>query len=367
MQFDFENILLVVFIYYATQSLIFIFGLFKNNHTKYENILFKVSVVVAARNEENNISHCLDSLLKLNYPKELLEIIVINDSSTDNTLNILQKYSLNNSNLKIFNVPKREILIGKSNAIDFGIENSSGEIIMMTDADCVVNQNWILTTIKYFDDKIGIVAGMTLQKSNSCFTGMQSLDWAFLLGIGSAGINLKMPFSIIGNNFSVRRKTYDEVGGYKNIKFSVTEDFALFKKMIESTHWIAKFPIEENNLIKSNPCENFSDLIKQKKRWGIGGLDMKLSGLSIMFSGFLMHLFFVLTPFFSNQIIFSSVILSSKIILDFIFVFLVLRKLNELHQLKYFICFELYFIFYVIILPFVVFFTGKLEWKGRKY
>ena len=365
MEINYSLISILIFFYYGAQSLIFLFGILKIKNTSLSNKIEKVTVIVAARNEENNIVNCVESIFQSNYPKEYFEVIVIDDQSTDNTFEILKKLFDKYNNLKILKSPNNTVILGKSNAIDYGIKNASGDLILMTDADCVVNKHWIQSVVNNFDENVGLVAGITLQNTNSIFSGMQSLDWAFLLGIGAAGISLKNPFSVIGNNFSIRKKVYFEIGGYENLKFSVTEDFMLFKAVEEKTNWEIKFPVSSDTLVISKPCNNFKELIKQKKRWATGGLDMKLSGFSIMLAGFLMHLFFIFALF--NFSIFNLLIMSSKIILDFIFLFVVLFKLNKINLLKYFIFFEIYYTIYVLILPFIVFLTGRLEWKGRKY
>lgn len=363
----FNIFIFFAFLFYTFFVIYFIIGIIILKNKTTENINQKVSVVVAARNEEKNISNCINSILESDYPKDLFEIIIVDDNSTDDTYKIIESFSKNNPNVKPLKSPTNATLIGKSNAIDFGISNANGDLILMTDADCIVNKFWIKNIVKHFKDDVGLVAGLTILKVDSIFSGFQSLDWTFLLGIGAAGISLKNPFSVIGNNLSVRKKVYEEIGGYKNLKFSVTEDFMLFKKISETTKWKYAFPLSNETLVTSQPCENISSLIKQKKRWGIGGTDMKLSGLLIMVAGFLIHFAFLMIPFYSNNIILHFSFFITKIFFDFIFLYLILKKVNQVKILKYFFFFEIYYIIYVLVLPFFVFFTGKLDWKGRKY
>ena len=118
-----------------------------------KNLSF-VSVVVPARNEEKNIRNCINSILNSNYPKEKYEIIIVNDRSTDNTLQVINELANANPNIKICNIKsetEKRNLQGKPGAIKVGIDAAAGEIIMMTDADCTVNENWILTVANSFE------------------------------------------------------------------------------------------------------------------------------------------------------------------------------------------------------------------------
>ena len=112
--------------------------------------LNKISVVIPAKDEEENIEKILDSVLNQNYSKEMYEVIVVNDRSTDRTKEIAERYLFKYKNLKIINVEMPgEILKGKQNALDIGIKNSTGEIVLLTDADCIVGKNWIKSTMKF--------------------------------------------------------------------------------------------------------------------------------------------------------------------------------------------------------------------------
>ncbi|MGA9406755.1 MAG: glycosyltransferase family 2 protein, partial [Bacteroidota bacterium] len=242
-----------------------------------------------------------------------------------------------------------------------------GEIIFMTDADCVVPPSWVRATVQHYTSNVGVVAGLTLLQPTSLFAGMQSLDWAYILAVASAAMAIKNPLSCIGNNFSFRRKAYDEVGGYRGIKFSVTEDFALFKAITRSGRWAYKYPLEKESLVFSKACKTIPELYRQKRRWGVGGKDMPVSGLLIMAIAFCMHALLLFGYFFHLSLTFLVCGLIAKLLCDFVLLSIPLRKTGQLVQLKYFWIFEVYYIIYVIALPFAVFFGGKVVWKGRKY
>lgn len=353
---------------YIGQCWLLVYGVSKSRYNKNVHFEPTVSIVIAARNEEKNIGACLQSLAHLEYPTAKLEIIVVNDNSTDSTVDIIRDYVITHPSIKTLTARQgTDRLRGKANAIAQGIDVSSGEIILMTDADCMVPQSWVRTTVQNYSDDIGVVAGLTLLHPTGWFAGMQSLDWAYILALASAAMALNYPLSCIGNNFSFRRKAYDEVGGYRGIQFSVTEDFALFKAMTLSRRWGYRYPLEKEALVFSNACATILELYRQKRRWGVGGKDMPLSAITLMVVAFLMHLFLLSFLFFaiSPSVLFVGLIL--KFGSDFAVLFMPLHRTGQARQLKYFLIFELYYIVYVVLLPFAVFLGGRVVWKGRKY
>jgi len=362
------TLFIVVLSLYIAQCTLFTYGVLRSRQDTDPRFEPTVSIVTAARNEEQNIAACVESLTRIDYPNDKLEIIVVDDNSTDATPDIIRNFAANHSNVKAINGNHTiGSLRGKANAIAQGIDVSSGEIILMTDADCIVPASWVRSIVRHYTENVGVVAGLTLLHPSGWFSGMQSLDWAYILAVASAAMALKNPLSCIGNNFSFRRKAYDEVGGYRGIKFSVTEDFALFKAITRTGRWGYKYPLEKESLVFSKACRSLPDLYRQKRRWGVGGKDMPVSGLMIMAIAFCMHLFILVGFFFHlgiSLLLFGSAV---KFLCDFVLLSIPLIKTRQFAQLRYFLLFEIYYTFYVIMLPFAVFLGGKVLWKGREY
>ena len=178
-------------------------------------------------------------------------------------------------------------------------------------------------------------------------------------------MNFNVPLSCIGNNMSYRKSVYDEIGGYEKIPFSVTEDFKLLKTIFNLKKYKIIYPLESEAHVISKPCENLNQLYWQRKRWGVGGLDSNLPGFFVMAVGFVAQICILLTPFIFSFAALNLLIF--KLAIDFLFLYPSLKKLNLTKSYKYFFAFELYFIIYVIALPFMVLFSRKVIWKGRKY
>ena len=135
-------------------------------------------MVIAVKNEENSIGSLLNALKKQSYKKENFELIIVNDKSSDNTLNILNEHCLKFKNLKIIDIEKTpKNWDNKIWALNEGIRLSKGEIILSTDGDCIPNNIWILNMVSQFKLKsVGVVASFTPFRGNSLFNKILEYD-----------------------------------------------------------------------------------------------------------------------------------------------------------------------------------------------
>lgn len=371
-----DYILLSVLVIYVVEMVFFKKGLYRTerysrNHT-YEPT---VSVIVAARNEEESIGNTLRSLTELDYPQDKLEIVAVNDNSIDNTADVIKNVLSNYANVKLVDAqPGTGHLRGKANALAQGIEQSTGEIIFFTDADCIVPPTWVRETVSYYTERVGIVAGLTFIPSRNAFEGMQALDWIYLLSVASATAAWNMPLTAVGNNLSVRRSAYMSVGGYRSLPFSVTEDYVLAQAVCQKTGLLIRYPVNANTVVQSKACSTWKDLFRQRQRWGVGGLDMVPRGFLLMSVHFAMHtllylsLFLVIlySPTAPSTATFLTA-LGGKLLADAYFLSMPLRILRKQSLMKYFFVFELYYSIYQLILPFVAMLTKQVIWKERAF
>jgi cellulose synthase/poly-beta-1,6-N-acetylglucosamine synthase-like glycosyltransferase len=362
----FEIIFLIFLCGYFIQSVLFVIGTNKKYPKISDEQLPKASVIVAVRNEEKNILRCLNALDKLVYPEGKLEIIISDGHSTDATVRITDNFIENKKRFRRISAnTERGNLKGKANAIDSAVRIAEGEIILTTDADCEVNPLWAKTICSYYTKNTGIVNGFTTQTVGNGFSGMQAIDFIYLLIVAAGTINLGLPISCMGNNMSYRKKAYFESGGYENLPFSVTEDFNLLRAVNRLAKYRIIFPLDKSALVTSLPCCSLRELYHQKKRWGVGGLGSPLRGFVIMSFGMIVNLCLVLTPVFFSEV--SLYLVIFKLAIDLFVLYPVHNRLGIKYNLKYFIQFELYFIVYVIILPLIVLSSRKVLWKGKEY
>ncbi len=361
-----ETILFILTGIYCLQLSVLLFGIRRTRVHPLSKDTPKVSVIVAGRNEESSIESCIQSLLESDYPEDLREIILVNDSSTDNTGEIMQRYAENHHNVLYVVVEMESLhMRGKANALAEGIKRSSGEIYLFTDADCRVPPQWIRKQVSYFDDQTGIVGGFTKLRSRNWFTGMQALDWFFLYSIAAAVTGLQKPVTAVGNNLCVRKEAYDDTGGYEKLPFSVTEDYILVHAVKQTGKWKIRFPLDPETLVESNPCPDPHALFRQKHRWATGSSDMKPVDFLIFIPVFLLHaliIFFPITGFIPALAAFSV-----KTGMDSLFVFKTLSTFKSKGLYRYIFLFEILYIIYVLLLPFQVLFRKKVIWKDRQY
>jgi cellulose synthase/poly-beta-1,6-N-acetylglucosamine synthase-like glycosyltransferase len=325
-----------------------------------------VSVIVAARNEEDNIAACIRSLIQVDYPQEKLQVILVNDRSTDKTKDIMLSYTNENKILTYLDTTNTVIgnLKGKTNALAMAIGEAKGEIIFTTDADIMVKPSWIREMMKYYDSKTGVINSFSTILPKNFFRGLQSFDWLYLLGLASGGDGLGHPISCVGNNMSYRKSAYDEVGGYEKIKFSVTEDFMMLQSIMKKTKWKSKFPVNIDIVNETYACLSLKELYRQKKRWATGGLDAHSAGMIAGAMAFLSGLVILFGWIAGLKPYIAFVI--SKTVIDAFFVFPVVKEFKMWKAYLYLPFFELYFAVYVFLMPFILLFGGKVVWKEQK-
>lgn len=363
-------VLIIIAVYFSLHLLLY-FGLKRSDGIKQsssDRFPF-ISVIVAARNEENNIEVCINSLKNIVYPEKKYEVILVNDKSSDSTKTIMHQcteYRKEFIILDTIDAPD-SILTGKVKALSYGISKSKGDIIMMTDADCTVNKNWLIESAKYYHDNIGLLCGFTkIDYSQGLFSKLQSLDWIYLQSLASASSGISAELSCIGNNLSVSAETYNSIGGYEKLKFSVTEDLALLRKIISEKRFKVLYPINPNCLVNTLPCADFKELYRQKKRWFRGGIGINSLGYLLGFMLYASNIILVFGLLFISPLTYLVSIVI-KMISELLIMIPVYRKFNYKNLILYFPLFQIYFAIYGLLLPFTFLFGYKIIWKERKH
>jgi 1,2-diacylglycerol 3-beta-glucosyltransferase len=364
---------LLAAIAYFIEYLIFARGIYRAMRTPHaatatltRNAEPNVTVLVCARDEENNIEHCLASLIKLNYPTDKLQILIVDDKSTDRTPQILEAWQKKMTNLSVLRTGE-EIgnLQGNVNALAQGMDAATGEFVMITDADSTVDPDWVKSYLSYYEGDTGMVASITLLSINSLFDGIQSIDWSYLLGMASASANIGVPLSVIGNNISIRRAAYESVGGYREIPFSITEDYALFQAIWHKAPWKVKFPIQSELTVVSAPTPDFKSWWRQKHRWVKGGQSLKAIGYLIFGIGLVGNLA-MLTALFILPLWPALLVIAIKWAADLLIIMPVLARTKMERLLTYFPLYELYLALFVFSMPAMIM-QKNVKWKGRVY
>lgn len=355
---------------YLLQTLFIYLGTHRLNYPK-TNHLPKISILVALRDEEQTLKPCVESLLQLDYPKESFEILLINDRSSDRTPELIEELKKKSDQIKTLHI-KSGIpgLSGKANAIAQGMENCSGELILVTDGDCRVPRSWAKEHAAYYQQNVGMVGGFTLldEKNDgaSLFGKIQSLDWAYLLSVGTGFMGFGIPLSVLGNNFSFRREAYEEVGGYRNMGFTIIEDFALMKTLVKKTSWKVLYPIDSKMLVYSHPMSTISEFYRQRKRWSAGGKEVGFYGKFLMLISVMVHLLIPISFFIFNFQL-SFLALLGVLLADFSLLFRTIGLVRRRDLLKYFLLWEGFYFLYTILFTPVLLFPTTVKWKNISY
>ncbi|MBN1154772.1 glycosyltransferase [candidate division KSB1 bacterium] len=365
-------------ILYALTLLIFLFGTFRINK-KVQSADYFVSVVVAARNEEKNISHLLSDLLQQTYPRELYELIVVDDQSSDNTAKIVATASLDYPFIRLVTAAddKNGLLTAKKNAIQQGIKESKGDIILSTDADCRLKSTWIETMVSYFTENVGMVVGFSQIGSPgerlSLFEKLQAIDFLALLTAAQGSLNINMPLSATGQNIAYRKCTFEEVGGFKEIGHRISGDDVLLLQLIHrNTNWDIRFASNRGSFNHTNGEKTFRRFVSQRNRWASNGsYQLKLNKLFflILLNTFTMNAsLFVTIPIsiFTQQhmpIVLGSLLL--KMLIEFMVILRGAHIYGRGDLIRYFPLWSLLEIPYVMLVGMLGNF-GKFVWKGRK-
>lgn len=229
----------------------------------------KVSILIAARNEEANISKTLDDILKQDYPSELFEIIVIDDHSSDKTSEIISSYT--DRGVRLIKLNENEALNSyKKKAITEAINLSDGELLITTDADCRMGSSWLKTIVGFYElgDYKMISSPVFFFEEKSKFEKMQSLEFLFLIGLGAAGIGNKMPSTCNGANLAYRRDVFFELKGFQGIDDLASGDDELFlhKVALAYPQGIG-FCKSREAIVYTHAKPTLTEFIQQRKRW----------------------------------------------------------------------------------------------------
>lgn len=330
----------------------------------------KISVVVAARNEEDFIGQCIESILQCNYPKELLEIIIVNDHSEDKTTEVINSFK--SQDVTLINL---QDTFGKKNALQKGISQANGEIIACTDADCIVPKDWLISFASYFEEyQHHCVAGLISYKHNkSVLQRFQYLDSINNMCVTANGIKRKSYFMANGANFFFKKSIFFEIGGYQtNKEFASGDDMFLIQKIAERYPNKISFLKSKNAIVQTKPEITFKDLIKQRIRWSSKSKAYsnkniyKIQGF-VFFFVLLILLNFIFSPIGSGLSLFGFIFaLFIKWTLDFLYLLKLSDYFGDRTPLKSFFSTSMVFILYILFAGWNALIPTTYKWKGRE-
>ena len=366
-------VVLGIYVVFILQ-LIFGFDKVKSFVRTDEKPVTKFSIIVPFRNEEKNLPKLLKSISKLNYPKDLFEIIMVDDFSTDASERVYIKWRMENGliettlleNLRLSNSPKKD-------AISRAIPILKHEWVVTTDADCVVNKNWLLTLDNFIQkNNAEMVVGAVVYKTkNNWFHQFQQLDLLSLQGTTIGSFGIRKPFMCNGANFAYTKKLFNEIGGFGgNNKMASGDDVFLLQKALKKHADKVHYLKNTDTIVKTKPENDLYKLFMQRVRWaskttGYSGYYSKSLAVVVlaMNLGLVCCLWFMVYGLLSWKTF--IIIFSIKYFVDYL---LLLKSNQYLRKGKFIfpLASSLVYPFFCSLVGIYSLF-GSFSWKGRNF
>ncbi len=385
-------VLVFLLIAYTVLIICLAIGFKKIDNFKVENIASKTkfSIVIPFRNEAKNLPNLVNSILKLNYPKILVEFIFVDDDSTDDSVAIIENFISiitndeqgvisKQTNKKIlpklrirFRIlkNKRKSNSPKKDAITTAIYEAKYNWIITTDADCILPENWL----NAFDNIIQknnpkmIVAPVNYKVKNTFLEQFQLLDFMSMQGttIGSFGINF--PFLCNGANLAYCKNDFLKLNGFDgNDNIASGDDIFLFEKFLENDKNSVQYLKSKAAIVTTFPAKSWQELIQQRTRWAaktsnFKALKVKIIGLIVLLTNAFVIAFLLIGSVKTIYIPFGL-----KLIADWFLLKPTLQFFNhKMDFIKWYIPASFWYPFFSSYVIFKTIFF-KYKWKGRTF
>ena len=334
----------------------------------------KVTVIIPARNEQKRISACLSSLQNQTYPQSLLDVIVVDDHSEDDTAATVDSFPLNNLTLiRLNEFVEKPLNSYKKKAIEIAIAQSTGDWIITTDADCTAGPEWVWQLMA-FQEKNSIefiAAPVMLETKDNLLEVFQGLDFLTLQGITAAASHLKLHTMCNGANLAYSREAFHAVNGFENIDALASgDDMLLMYKIKEKFPGKIGYLKSKKAIVQSLPAKTWREFWHQRIRWSSKADKYQDKSvfrilLLVYFFNLSLVLLFCLTFWSSTVLLVALLLLFCKTVVEFPFVNSVAKFFGQQKLMYYFVFLQPFHLLYVIVAGFLGKF-GSYEWKGRK-
>lgn len=336
----------------------------------------KVTVVVPVRNESANILNLLNDLADQQYNKSLFEVIIVDDHSSDNTIQLVKNYPM--PNLRIIDLAANESntlahRANKKEGIDKAVRSATGELIITTDADCHIGSNWMSTIVAYYEEHQPVmIAGMVNYFPDTSFLGkFQTLDFLSLVGIAAASIQNGFYNLCNGANLAYTKAAYIEVDGFSNIDHIPSgDDMMLMHKMAKTYNGKIAYLKNKDAIVYTATEKDVVAFWNQRVRWTSKSTHYEDKRITaILAFVYLFNLLvvgnLVIGLFFPLILKLAMWMFLAKLCIDTIFTYAVTKFFRRENLLWLFLPMQAVHVLYIILIaPAGVF--GKYNWKGRR-
>jgi glycosyltransferase involved in cell wall biosynthesis len=384
---------LLLFIIYSGLLLLYRYGwtsadINKSDFSTYKPIT-PITVIIPARNEEDNIADCIQAILNQQYPQSLFEIIVVNDFSSDATVERVNEFKQPNIKLlQLANFTQNNINSYKKKAIEIAIAHANGTLIVTTDADCTMGSQWLQSIAAYYEKekKVFIAAPVLISNTGKFIEIFQSLDFMTLQGITGAAVSKNWHSMCNGANLIYEKIAFEKVNGFSGIDAIASgDDMLLMHKIAQAYPQQIGFLKSTAAIVTTTPVSNIGSFFNQRIRWASKA--DKYNDKSLFPVLLIVYLFNIVLLFIPLMAIFNNLILGSfsffnstihfsllafwvivlffKTMVELFFLFPVAAFFNNKKLLWWFPLMQPFHIIYTVIAGWLGKF-GKYEWKNRK-
>lgn len=326
-----------------------------------------VSVVVAARNEEQNIANLLQDFSQLDYPTDKLDIIIADDRSLDKTWLIIERYSKQYHHIKGIRIRKKSAeMTPKKYALTQAIEQSNGEYILSTDADCRIPQGWVKSMVNHLESGSGIVLGASSvdDVNPSSFTHYQMIDFLALITTNAGASGWGFNWTGTGQNLAYKRSAFKKINGFYPVRDRVSGDDMYLVQAISKTHKCT-FNSDACSFVKTRPVQSIITFLNQRIRWSSNSrLAAKTDWIFLLFlfNAFLLNTAILSGSFLSSLQSYIPMVFGIKFVGDALVIF---SGASMLHMFVPSIIFIVWSVLQPIYIPFIGIsgLIGKFTWK----
>ncbi|MCF6237484.1 MAG: glycosyltransferase [Candidatus Marinimicrobia bacterium] len=258
-----------------------------------------VAIVIAARNEEQNLPQLLSDLVAQNYLGPL-DIYIADDRSTDSTWSILEQFSRKHNNLHPVRVSAlAQHMTPKKNALTECLKQTTAELILTTDADCRVGPAWVASAVSQLGEDVGILIGYSQVEANTFFQRYQALDFVGIMAANAGMMTQGRVWSGSGQNLAYRRSAFTAIGGFNPVAHKISgDDVYLVQTIPAKTGLQARFNFDPDHFVRTMPMNSLKEFINQRIRWSSNSRGLEKSKpwfFAFLVSAFLTNLLLLIS------------------------------------------------------------------------
>ena len=340
----------------------------------------KFSILIPARNEAEEIERCLTAIFKQDYPAALMEVIVIDDFSTDDTAVLVENFGKTKGikNLHLIQLANHinpdETQSFKKKALEIGIAKATGTLIITTDADCVVSPDWLNLLVSFYEknDLVFVSAPVNFYQENNLLEKFQSLDFMGMMCVTGAGIHSSLQKMCNGANLAYTREAFLNVGGFAGVdQLASGDDMLLMHKIVEQYPDKIGFLKNKHATVFTRAKPDWKSFVAQRLRWATKNgsySDWKVTAVLAMVFFFCCNivLSILLIPIFGwTALAIFFVQLAGKLMADYFFLNKMTTFFERKKLMKVYLPSQILHVIYIVKIGFLANVKKKYVWKGR--